>query len=193
MQEVVKKAKELVKAIEDEAPRKEIEEKAEELQDVTDFKGQSASSSGSTAKSNHVTSVAPQPDPEKDQARKAIDKLKHNNKDIPKKSLEDIPSSKKKEEDKPKPKEPTEEEKEKVIARMRTAKSNATIEQEIRDYKAMKPLTKDELKWVKVTALGLSRTGNLSDGQLARYKARFDRAKHNNQKYKRPKGLSLII
>ena len=161
----------------------------------TDFKGQSASSSGSTAKTDHVTKVPPQPDPEKEKGAKIIEKKKEAGEEIPKRSLEqmmkrtDKPHNRYDKGEKPKFEtrdEPeaktTDDEKEKVIARMRTAKSNATIEQEIRDYKAMKPLTKEELKWVKVTALGLSKTGNLSDGQLARYKARFDRAKHNNQK-----------
>ena len=69
--EVRKRQAELVKAIEDKEPREEIEEKAEALQEAieeTPNTGGSASSSGSTAKPDIVTRVAPQPDPEKEKA-----------------------------------------------------------------------------------------------------------------------------
>ena len=155
MKEVVKKAKELVKAIEDEEPRKEIEEMAEDLHDELFGEGN-------------------MPKPPKPKKKKIEDEYDHlfedehvevNNKVKP-------------------PKQPTEEEKAKVIADMREAgiRIKGNIEKEIQDYKDMKPLTNDKIKWLRGNLQGLSRGNQVSKRQQARITAAETRAKHNNQK-----------
>ena len=61
-------------------------------------------------------------------------------------------------------------------------KIKGNIEKEIRDYKDMKPLTDDEMKWLRGNLQGFSRGNSISKRQQARITAAEARAKHNNQK-----------